>query len=43
VLWNDLRPGVDVELLCLTPDAFAAPIARPTSWLQQAGREGIEV
>jgi predicted nucleotidyltransferase len=43
VYWNDLEPGVDVELLCLTPAEFAAAVARPTSWLQEAAREGVEV
>jgi predicted nucleotidyltransferase len=43
VLWNDLRPGVDVELLCVTPDEFARAISRPTSWLQQAAGEAVEV
>jgi predicted nucleotidyltransferase len=43
VLWNDLQPGVDVELLCLTPQEFAGASTRPTSWLEQATREAIEV
>lgn len=43
VLWNRLQPGVDVELLCVTPDEFVAAVSRPTSWLQEAAQEGIEV
>jgi predicted nucleotidyltransferase len=42
-LWNDLAPGVDVELLCVTPDEFAQATSRPTSWLQQAAAEAVEV
>jgi hypothetical protein len=43
LLWNDLQPGVDAELLCLTPEEFAAATSRPTSWLQQAAQEAVEV
>jgi predicted nucleotidyltransferase len=43
VLWNELQLGVDVELLCVTPDEFAAAVSRPTSWLQQAARQAIDV
>ena len=42
-LWFELGGQVDVDLLCLTPDEFAAAASRPTSWISAAAAEAIEI
>lgn len=43
VVWNDLHPGVDVEIICVTPREFESAAARPTSWLHAAVQEALVV